>query len=465
MSLPTWMSRYLSIALGAALWMALALAPVASAQSQESGTPGSNPPTQDQDNKNAGDSSKDSTAATDASAPPPSTVSALGSAAPLATPNGSLRWGDFFVRDFVFTQIYDHANYLQPATGSTFSGAGFCSETSLFQTDLAFNRMTRRGQIALQYEPRLAIINGNVYPDYSNQTAGFNMLFNPTARWSVSYYNTFSYFSSQNIFASYYVDANTQTGSSVQNNFLDGPGSLLNETTGVSFAYRLSPRTTISFAPKFNYLRTTGLQPGVLSSRSYSGSVGVGYQLSARQTVGVFFNTQYITISGVQGNTPVYSMGASYSRQMGPAWVISGSLAATRNPAGGVGSPWTMTGNGSILRDFRSVSLGVVFTRDIAMGYVTNDFANRVDGFVSWKMTQQLQWRTSLGSQRGTGTANPISAYYTVNELDVRLTPRIAAYLNYGYRLQQGDDLRVLTGHRTFVSGGIRWESSPVAAY
>jgi hypothetical protein len=365
------------------------------------------------------------------------------------------------VRAVSFTQIYDHANYVDSSAPTAFSGSGFSSNTSLFQADLAFNHLLRHGQIALQYAPRLAIINGNVYPDYSNQNVSFNMLFNPTARWSVGFFDTFTYFSSQNVFASYYVDANTQTGTSIQNNFLDGPGSLLSETAGFSGSYRLSSRTTIGFSPRFSYLRTTGLKPRVLASRNYGGAASLGYQLSARQTIGTFFSVQYLTIAGIQAATPIYSFGASYSRQMGPAWIMSASLAATRNPVGGVGSPWTFTGNANITREFRRFSVGAVYSRDIAMGYVTNNFADRVDGFVSWQVLRRLQWRTSLGSQLGTGADSSISAYYAVNEISLRLAPRAAAYVNYGYRLQNGDTSRVLTGHRNFVSAGIRWESAP----
>jgi hypothetical protein len=95
------------------------------------------------------------------------------------------------------------------------------------------------------------------------------------------------------------------------------------------------------------------------------------------------------------------------------------------------------------------------------MGYVTNNFADRVDGFVSWQVLRRLQWRTSLGSQLGTGADSSISAYYAVNEISLRLAPRAAAYVNYGYRFQNGDTSRVLTGHRNFVRAGIRWESAP----
>jgi hypothetical protein len=454
-------------ALGVILWLSLTLGTGAKGQSQgstnpASDTPSQNPETasQNQDNKNAGEGG----VVGEANAPAPPNVTALGSASPLPLPNGSLRWGDFFVRDFAFAQIYDDASYSGLATGTTASGVGISSNTSLFQTDLVYNHMLRYGQFAVQYEPRLAIINGNVYPDYSNQTLGLNFVTAPTARWTVGFSDTLTYLSSRNIYASFYVDADAQTGASIQNNFLDGPGSLLSEAVGVTASYHLSPRLTLDLSPRFSYLRTAGLQLGEQISRDYSGTIGLRYQLTARQTVGVFFGTQYIGITGVPGYTPIYSMGVNYSRQMGPGWILSGAIAATRNPAG-AGSPWTVTGNVSLVRDFRYFSTGVVFTRDIATGYVTDDFANRVDGFVNWKMTRMLQWQTSLGAQRGTGTANPISAYYGVTEFDLRLAPRVVTYLNYGYRLQNGDDVTVFTGHRNFVSGGIRWESSPPGAY
>jgi len=465
MNQPILISRNLSFALGATLWLILTGVPLAHAQSQGSGTSGSDRATQNQDSKNAGEASKDSVATNDTKPSSQSAVTAIGTASVLGMPNGSLRWGDFFVSTFSFTQIHDHANYVDPAAPTAFSGSSFSSNTSLFQTNLVFNHSLRQGQIALQYEPRLAIINGNVYPDYSNQNLGFNVLLNPTARWSLGFHNTFTYFSSQNVFASYYVDANTQTGATVQNNFLDGPGSLLNEAVGLSAAYKLSPRTTIGFSPDFSYLRTTGRNLEALTGRDYAGGVTLGYQLSARQTVGTFFRVEYVTVTGTVGGTPIYSFGGSYARQMGPAWLVSAAFGATRNPVGGVFSPWTFSGTASIMRDFRRFSVGGVYTRDIAMGYVTNNFADRADGFFSWQVLRHVQWRTTLGSQIGDGADSSISAYYAVNEIHWRLAPRVASYVSYGYRLQNGDASRVLTGHRNFVSAGIRWEAVPPTLY
>lgn len=471
MTQPIWKARCVSLALGATLWILVALAPHADAQGEDKATSGSTPATQvpaasPQDSKNGGDSSsKDSGEPGDSSSSSPSTVTALGSASPLGLPSGSLRWGDFFVSEVIFTQIHDHANYLGTSSGSSFSGSGFSNDTSLFQTTLAFNHVSRRNQIAAQYQPRLAIINGNVYPNYSDQNASFDMIVIQGPRWSANFHDAFDYFSSQNLYAKFYTDANTQTGTTIQNNFLDGPGSLLDDSATLAFSYRWTPRTTVSFTPTFKYLRTTGTQLGTLISRNYGGSVAIGYQLSPRQTIGAYFNSQYVVISGFQGNTHIYSMGLSYSRQMGPAWMVSGSGAGTRAPGSLNTQPWTFTGTASLTRKFQRGSAGVVYSRDLAMGYVTNHFADRVDAVTNWQLMRDLQWSVSGGYQRESSVSNPISAYYTVSQLDFRLAPRVSAFVNYGYRLQNGDAIRVLMGHRNFVSAGIRWQSSPIGAY
>jgi hypothetical protein len=471
MTRPIWKSRCLSLALGATLWIMVALAPPADAQSEDKGALGSNPVTQvpavsSQDSKNgAASSSKDSSEPSDSGSSSPSAVTALGTASPLGLPSGSLRWGDFFVRDVSYTEIYDHTNYFAKSSATTFSGAGFSNVTNLFQTTLAFNHLSRQNQIAAQYQPRLAIINGKVYPDYSNQNASFDMIVNQGPRWSVNFRDTFTYFSSQNLYATFYTDANTQTGTTIQKNFLDGPGSLLSESATLSFSYRWSPRTTLYFAPNFNYTRTTGSQLGTLISRNYGGLVAIGFQLSPRQTIGAFFNSQYVVISGFRGNTRIYSMGLSYSRQMGPAWVVSGSAAGTRAPGSLNTFPWTFTGTASLTRRFQRGSAGVAYSRDLAMGYVTNHFADRIDAVTNWQLMRDLQWSVSGGYQRESSVSNPISAYYTVSQFDFRLAPRVNAFVNYGYRLQNGDAVRVLMGHRNFVSAGIRWECSPAGAY
>jgi hypothetical protein len=454
---------------GLFLWAATA--PIfPAAQAQTSAPPTEDPTAQNtgisspQDPKNPADPpSIDVPGDRDTGLATPSVITVLGGASPLVGSSGTLRWGDLFVRDISFTQIYDHSVYTNIATTPTMVDSSFSDNTSLFQVDVAYNHMTRYGQIALQYRPGLAIVNGSVYPNYSNQNVAFDMVFNQNSRWSYYVHNIFTYLSSQNLYAESYVDANTQTGRAIQNNFLDASGSLLNEGASLIASYKWSPRTSINFTPTYNYLRTTGSQTGTLRSSIYGGAVNVGYQLSPRQTIGAFFNTQYISIVAVQGNTQVYTAGLSYSRVMGPSFVIAGHIGAARNPAYGHqnGSPWTFTGSASLTRGFQYVSLGIVYSRDLAMGYVTNNFADRADGFFAWQIAHPLKWRTSVGAQRESGLTNPIAAYYAINGLDLLLAPRVSTFASYGYRLQSGNSDQILKGHRNFFSVGIRWDSSP----
>jgi hypothetical protein len=450
--------------------MTVALAFPADTRGQDPGTEGSkpgaqSPSTSSQDARKSGDaSSKDPNEAVDSTAPASSTVNAIGTASPLGTPNGYLRWGDFFVRDVSFTQIYDHSNYFAQSL-PTFSGRGVSNSTSLFQTTFVFNHVSRNNQIAVQYQPRLAIINGSVYPDYSNQNANLDWSVTQNARWSVNFHDSLSYFSSQNLYALTYADANPQTGAAIQNNFLNGPGAFLDENASITFSYRWTPRTTLSFAPRFAYMFSTGSARGTLTSKDYGGDVALNYQLSPRQTIGAFFNTQYVVITGFNGNSEIYSMGLSYSRQMGPAWMVSATGAATSAPGSSTTHPWTFSGNASLTRAFRGGSAGIVYTRDLAMGYVTNHFADRIDAVAKWQLASSIMWSASGGYQRESGVAAPISAYYTTTEFDVRLAPRVTVFANYGYRLQNGNANSVLNGHGNFVSGGIRWASSPSGTY
>jgi hypothetical protein len=471
MALILWKSRSLLSAFGIALWMTVAAIPPAAAQSQDTGAPGADPATQSpasssQNDKKGGDSSStDHTGSIDSNALPPSTVNAIGSASPLGRPNGSLRWGDFFVSDVSFTQIYDVSNYSgQSSTTSTVGS--FSDSTSLFETTLAFDHRSRNNEIALQFQPRLAIVDGNVFPDYSNQNVNFDWIINQDSRWSTVFRDNFSYFSSQNLYGTNFTDVNAQTGTTVQNNFLDGPGAFLSESAGLTVSYRWTPRTTVSFIPQFQYTRSTGTKLGTSVGRNYGGSVTIGYQLSARQTIGATFSGQYVETSGLSlGNTQYYSAGVNYSRQIGAYWTVSGYLAATRTSGGGFSQPFTYSATASLTRALRRGSVGVVYSRDLAIGYVTNQFADRIDAVANLQVVRNLTLSISGGYQTETQSNSPISAYYTVNQITYRLAPRVSSYVSYGYRLQNGDSLRVLTGHRNFVSGGIRWDSGPRAAY
>jgi hypothetical protein len=471
MVLTFWKLRSCSLSIGVALWMTFTPSLPAYAQSQDAGAPGAGPTTQSsaspsQDSKKGEDSSSaDPNGATDSGAPPPSMINAIGSASPLGSPNGSLRWGDFFVSDVSFTQIYDVSNYSgQSLTNS--SGSSFSDSTSLFETTLAFDHRSRNNEIALQFQPRLAIVDGNVFPDYSNQNVNFNWVLNQDSRWSAVFRDNFSYLSSQNLYGTNFTDVNAQTGTTVQNNFLDGPGAFLSESAGLTVSYRWTPRTTVSFIPQFQYTRSTATKSGTSIGRDYGGAVTIGYQLSARQTIGATFSGQYVATSGLSlGNSQYYSAGLNYSRQIGAFWTVSGYLAATRTSGGGISQPFTYSATASLTRALRRGSVGVVYSRDLAIGYVTNQFADRIDAVANLQVVRNLTLSISGGYQTETQSNSPISAYYTVNQITYRLAPRVSSFVSYGYRLQNGDSLRVLTGHRNFVSGGIRWDSGPRAAY
>jgi hypothetical protein len=458
-------SRLTSVlTLWGALFLVIATTPTSRAQGQDPAPQGAPPPSQD--SKNGSDSSaKDSDSAANSGLSSTPAVNAIGTASLLGMPNGALRWGSFYVSDVSFIQSYDHANYVGPSTGSNFTGASATTNTSLFQTDLVFNHLSRYGQIALQYQPRLAVTNGNVYPDYSNQNIAFNLIVTHGARWYVELHDRLSYFSSQNLYGSTFGDVSSETGTTVQNNFIDGPGSLLSEIAGLTVGYRWTPRTTISFSPSYTYVRSTGSLLGKTSSDLYTGSVAVNHQLSPRQTIGAFFSGQYIKLLGQQGSTQIYSMGLNYSRQMGRSWFISASFAGVNTPGTSTVHPWTYTGTASIARTFRQFSVGLVYSRQLAQGYVTSEFADREDGYFTWRITESLRWRTSIDAQREARVSSPIAAYYGANELNWRMASRVSGFVNYGYRLQNGDASQVLRGHRSFVSGGIVWSSSRLEPY
>lgn len=459
------------LTISGALFLILAAGQCSLAHSQDPGTSGQTSSSQDakpasQDTKSSPDTS---TVDPGASANPTLTstpnVTALGTASTLGLPSGALRWGNFYVSDASFIQSYDHANYVGPGTTSNFTGASATTNTSLFQTDLVFNRLTHYGQFAVQYQPRLAITNGTVYPDYSNQNVGFDVVLTQNARWSVNFHDRFSYFSSQNLYGSSFGDVSSETGTTVQNNFIDGPGSLLSEIAGMSVSYKITPRTTVSFAPSYTYFRTTGSLLGKTSSDLYSGNASLNYQLSPRQTVGVVISGQYLKLLGLPGSTQIYSVGLTYSRQMGTNWFITASFSGTNTPGASTVQPWTYTGTASVARNFQRFSTGLAYSRELAQGYVTSEFADREDAFLAWRVTDSIRWRIAVDAQREARASKPISAYYGNSGFEFRIAVRVTGFVNYGYRLQNGDASQVLTGHRSFVSGGLTWSANPAEPY
>ncbi len=181
-------------------------------------------------------------------------VRGLNSANQLGKENGPLQWGWFSVRSASFVQYYSHVNFSDPGIPQKSEIVRSSQLSTMIVVDHAF----KATHFSLQYAPSLFITNGNVYSNALNQTVGLDTTIPLGSRWGLQVTDRFSYYASQRYFSETSLDTNFLTGTSIQKNFLNGPGSVLVNSVAASFSYLWSPRTTIGFAPSFDYQYSKG---------------------------------------------------------------------------------------------------------------------------------------------------------------------------------------------------------------
>ncbi len=398
------------------------------------------------------------TASTNSNDPP---IRAIGRATPLGPAFGPLRWGPVSVRSAQITQYFDRVSL---ADGSI----NEWSKTTLMGTDIAYDHRFRRGRLAIQYQPQLMVVDGQVLSNYSNQDLSFDSFYYLSPRWSLALSDTFLHAGNRSFSSRVFFDGDLAAGTVLRNNFLDSPGHLISNATIVNLGYRLSQRTSLSFSPDFVYTYTSRLSTPAdsaspdahsNSSSTYGGGVNLSHSLSARTSVAALYSVHASHFSSAFADAIYHTVGGSYSRQLAPTWHFSAALGLTRAYLADNARQATFYADASTTKRFRRSSASLGYTRDYNhyYGYIGNRIADRLDATYGIELTRRLQAVASFGYQRETGQPPSVSGKYFTANFSYHLLRFVSAFAQYAHKNQTGQGSQVLVGNRNSFALGLRW--------
>ena len=397
---------------------------------------------------------------------------ALNSASPLVAENGPLRWGWVSVRSASFLQFFTNQTLDNPGTRPESQDLTASQLSTAIVLNHAFGS-ARLTQLTVQYTPSLFITQGNVYTNALNQSAGLDTTFHLSPRWGLQVSDRFSYFGNLRTFSGLSLDANYSLGTVSQNSFLNGPGTLINNTLGISFTYLWSPVTTVSFTPGFGYQNASGaVDSGQnLSSLYWSGQLIVSHSLSATQTVGISYTGQYASYTntsstaGPQSNGWMQDFLVTYGKKFGASWRLTLGLGVTNNT--GNSGQTSLAVNAGITKSFQRMDFVLGYDRGHQFnGYITSDATDRTNLVHTIRWSRRFTTSTSGAYFRTASSPRPgTSGIYATELLSFGLTRSLSLNGGFSYTKQTGDDVYVQSGHRRFVTVGIAWATPTPAQY
>jgi hypothetical protein len=420
------------------------------------------PPTQDPTAQSSSDGSTSAQQPSDSS--PKSTVPVpaemqvhfAGKTNPLLPSDSSLRWGHLYIRTLEFFQSYDQISNATSGTQGIYNQASF--NASVFRTAIVYDQPLKKSRLAVEYSPRLTIVNGNVSSDFADQYTNLSWVNQLSPRWTLGIASAFSYYSVRHLYGDYFLDVNTVVGTNVPSSFLDGGGSWLNSNSSVSVAYALSPTSSISVSPFYSYGRVGGqiVAAQDYSIHQYGAKVRWQKQLAPSRSIFVLYYPRI-----------VYDHGSGVTYHEGEFGYMQGIGASTTlSFAGGLlsqgfasGRDFTFSGSAQLSRKFGHSNASVAYFRGFPLfsELASQGVAQRVDGtyrldMVRWYWQAQGGYEDSLSSK-----ILDISGKYVATEFGYNLTPQWTTYFTYGRKMQEGNVPSLLVGTREFFSGGIRW--------
>lgn len=425
---------------------------------QEPAAPGAS---NDTDNKDAGPASPYALAWAD------TYIRQIGTSGVLAGNREGIGWGSLYIPSATVSGIVDQMAGTNTTPGATFTAA-------VLETRVVFDHKIAAGRLALQYQPSMAIADGRVVSNFSNQNTSLDWLLYTRPRWNVRFGDGFRYYYSQQTIGLPYLDVNTFTSGAVTNNFLDGAGRYLSNSASMSISYALSRRSSIAVTPNYTFSEA-GVGVNLSRGSSYGGSVSWNYRTSERQTVGVQYNSQLLHTAGLgtsnattaaPTDTIFHTISGTAGRQLSATWFASGSLGVTTSTPPLNTRQWFVNGTFGLVKQLSRSSLGLNYSRadTLANGLIANQFADRVDLTYRSQVGTRLNWSVGGGYLRQVQSGG-FSAWYASSEMQFLLAPKagIFATFDYNRKNQSANSSNLFVGNRNIYSFGLSWQPGRVA--
>ena len=394
----------------------------------------------------------------------------IGSSGLLAGNRQGIGWGSLYIPSASVIGLVNKFEGTSTVPGSTFKAA-------ILQTALVYDHKIGSSRLAVQYSPSMAIANGEVVGNFSNQNASLDLLLYARRRWSVRFNDTFSYYYAQQSFGYFYFDINPINSHTITNNFLDGPLRWVSDSAYFSVAYALSRRASISIAPNFIFSES-GSGADLRQAASYGGNVAWNYRTSERQSVGLLYTGQLIherfSITSIPPTTlisdTVYStVAGTLARQLSATWFLRGAAGVTTSSTSQASQSlrqWSFYGSFGVVKQLKRSSIGLNYSRGdtLSNGLISSQYSDRIDGTYQNQINHRLNWMFGGGYLRQVQSGG-FSAWYVSSDLQFLLAPRagLFAFFDYSRKNQSTNTSNLFAGNRDLFAFGLRWQPSRVA--
>jgi hypothetical protein len=384
----------------------------------------------------------------------------IGSAGVLAGSPEGLHWGKFYIPS---------ADAMGAVERLEFTGAQSTDvqAQALFSAMLVYDREFKTNRVALQYRPRLAVANGQVQKDFSNQNVSLDTILYSRPRWNVRFGDNFQYYYTQESLGDLYLSVDAVSSSTVSNIFVDSPNRWLSNNAYVSVSYALSARTSITVTPSYIYSES-GTKAVSSRGQEYGGTITWSHRTSARQSVGIQYSAQEIHESGINASDAIYqTIAGILERQLGPTWLVRGSAGVTTT-AYTIGTRQLYAyGTFSLVKRIHRSAIAVNYSRgdSFVNGFISNQYTDRVDVTYQAQVGRRWNWATGAGYLRQV-TGGDFVAKYATGQLGFLMAPRAGLYATMSYvrKNQTGNSTGLFAGNADFFSFGVSWQPARAAA-
>jgi hypothetical protein len=385
----------------------------------------------------------------------------IGTSGLLAGNRQGIGWGSLYISSAGASGIVDRLESTGTAPGSSFKSA-------IFQTTLVYDHKLGNSRIALQYQPNVAISEGQIVKNFSNQNTSLDLLLYTRPRLNVRFGDSFRFNYTQQSVGYPYLDVNPGTAGSTTNRFIDGPSRWLSDSAYLAIAYALSPRSSIAVSPLFTYSES-GVGANLFRGLTYGGDVNWNYRTSERQTVGLQYMGQLIreaspsnsSTAPLPTDTIFHTIAATTGRQLSARLAVSGSLGVTTSAFAQNQRQWFYYAALGVVEQLGRSSLGIHYSRGdtLSGGLISNEYADRVDIIYQKQMTNRLNWGVGGGYLRQIQSGG-FSGWYATSNARFLLAPRAGLFATFDYfhKNQAGNAPNVFLGNRDIFSFGVLWQ-------
>jgi hypothetical protein len=385
----------------------------------------------------------------------------IGSSGLLAGHRQGVGWGSLYIPTAGVIGYVDRFEGTNTVPGTTFTA-------TVFQATVVYDHKIGNSRLALQYAPSLAIAEGRVVSNFSNQNSNIEILIYSRPRWNVMFNDQFSYYYTQQSFGFPYFDVNPETSRSLTNNFLDGPSRWLSNTAYLSAGHALSARSSISITPNYIFSES-GEGASLRRGSSYSGTVNWSYRTSERQTVGLLYTGQLIreitpatavAKNGTTTDTVFHTLAATTERQLMATLIAHGSLGVTTSALANTQRQWFTYANFGLVKQLGRATAGLNYSRGdtLSSGLISNLYSDRIDLTYQSQLIKRLDWGVGGGYLRQVQSGG-FSGWYTSGNVRFLLAPRAGLYatFDFSHKNQSGNTNNLFNGNRDIFAFGIRW--------